>query len=78
MLYFAGLNDKATISAVLYANINHPELKRDYPEWNDRCKQILKKWRALSNEKKPPYLTKAKENRNALKKMTQVRTKIFF
>lgn len=66
------LNEYATISAVLYANTNHPELKVDYPNWNERCKQILKKWRALSPDKRTPYLQKAKENRSYLKKAQQV------
>jgi [histone H3]-lysine4 N-trimethyltransferase MLL3 len=68
------LGDMATISAVLYANINHPELKQEYPTWSDRCKQVLKKWRALSTEKKAPYLQQARDNRSALrmKKSQQV------
>lgn len=66
------LNEYATISAVLYANTNHPELKVEYPNWNERCKQILKKWRALSTEQRTPYLQKAKENRSCMKKAQQV------
>ena len=68
------LGDGATISAVLYANKNFPQLKIEYPTWNDRCKQILKKWRALSSGKKQPYLQKARDNRSALrmKKAQQV------
>lgn len=61
------------MTAVLYANTNHPELKVDYPNWNERCKQILKKWRALSPDKRTPYLQKAKENRACSKKSQQVR-----
>jgi len=57
----------ATISAVLYANTTHPELKQNYPNWNDRCKQILKLWRSLSTEKKAPFLQSAKDNRSALR-----------
>ncbi|ALC42621.1 Lpt [Drosophila busckii] len=57
----------ATISAVLYANTEHANLKELYPNWNDRCKQILKKWRSLCNEKKAPFLQKAKDNRSALR-----------
>lgn len=66
------LDGLATISAVLYANTNHPELKTDFPNWNERCKQILKKWRVLSTEKKAPYLQKARENRSCMKKAQQV------
>lgn len=66
------LEGLATISAVLYANTNHPELKVDFPNWNERCKQILKKWRALSTDKKAPFLQKARENRSCMKKAQQV------
>lgn len=64
----------STISAVLYANTNHPELKADYPNWNERCKHILKKWRVLTTEQKTPYLQKARDNRSSLrmKKAQQV------
>ncbi|XP_064543021.1 histone-lysine N-methyltransferase 2C [Drosophila montana] len=57
----------ATISAVLYANTEHANLKELYPNWTDRCKQILKRWRSLCNEKKAPFLQKAKDNRSALR-----------
>lgn len=63
----------STISAVLYANQNHPELKSDYPQWSDRYKQIMKKWRALSADKKAPYLQRARDNRSA--QQAQLRTK---
>lgn len=72
-----GLN--ATISSVLYANINHPEWKTEYPAWSERCKQILKKWRALPNDKKAPYLSHARDNRAANRsKKTQQVTKLFY
>lgn len=69
-----GLGSGATISAVLYANMNHPEWKNEYPSWSDRYKQIIKKWRTLSPEQKAPYLLQAKDNRSALrmKKQQQV------
>lgn len=63
----AVLDEMATISAVLYANTNLPELKNDFPVWTERCKQILKKWRALSTEEKAPFLQKARDNRSALR-----------
>lgn len=42
--------------------------------WNERCKQILKKWRALPQDKKAPYLQQARENRakQRMKKSQQV------
>lgn len=63
----------STISAVLYANQNHPELKLEYPHWPDRYKQIMKKWRALSADKKQPYLQRARDNRSA--QQAQLRTR---
>ncbi|XP_013138902.1 PREDICTED: histone-lysine N-methyltransferase 2D-like [Papilio polytes] len=68
------LGSAATISAVLYANTNHPEWKAEFPNWVDRCKQILKKWRALPSEQKAPYLQRARDNRSAIrmKKAQQV------
>ncbi|XP_031333016.1 histone-lysine N-methyltransferase 2C-like isoform X3 [Photinus pyralis] len=66
-----GLGSGATISAVLYANMNHPEWKTDYPLWNDRYKQIIKKWRTLSTEQKAPYLQQARDNRSALRMKKQ-------
>lgn len=59
------LAGKATISMVLYANLNHPTLKQEYPQWPDRAKQIAKIWRNLPTEKRAPYLQKARENRKA-------------
>lgn len=60
---------------MLYANTNHPEWKTEFPNWVDRCKQILKKWRALPSEQKAPYLQRARDNRSAIrmKKAQQVR-----
>ncbi|KAL1140882.1 hypothetical protein AAG570_000810 [Ranatra chinensis] len=61
------LGQSATISAVLYANMNHPEWRTEYPNWSERCKQIVKKWRALPSEMKAPYLLQARENRTNLR-----------
>ncbi|XP_026321911.1 uncharacterized protein LOC113231673 isoform X2 [Hyposmocoma kahamanoa] len=61
------LGPAATISAVLYANTNHQEWKTEFPNWVDRCKQILKKWRALPAEQKAPYLQRARDNRSAIR-----------
>ncbi|XP_046742436.1 histone-lysine N-methyltransferase 2C-like isoform X3 [Diprion similis] len=66
------LGSSATISAVLYANMNHPEWKTEFPAWSERCKQILKRWRALTNDQKAPYLNQARDNRAAIRmKKTQ-------
>uniref|UniRef100_UPI00358F6248 histone-lysine N-methyltransferase 2C-like isoform X2 n=1 Tax=Myxine glutinosa TaxID=7769 RepID=UPI00358F6248 len=61
------LAEMATISAVLYANINFPNLKQDFPEWSTRAKQIAKLWRKASTEERAPYLQKARDNRAALR-----------
>ncbi|XP_055953683.1 histone-lysine N-methyltransferase 2C-like isoform X4 [Argiope bruennichi] len=55
----------STISPVLYANINLPHLKIEFPAWTDRVKQIAKIWRGLPTEKRQPYLQRARENRAA-------------
>ncbi|XP_060794449.1 histone-lysine N-methyltransferase 2D isoform X5 [Neoarius graeffei] len=59
------LGNLSTISPVLYANINFPNLKQDYPDWASRCKQIMKIWRKVSAPDKAPFLQKAKDNRAA-------------
>ncbi|KAM9445066.1 histone-lysine N-methyltransferase 2D isoform 2-T2 [Clarias gariepinus] len=59
------LGNLSTISPVLYANINFPNLKQDYPDWASRCKQIMKIWRKVSAAEKVPFLQKAKDNRAA-------------
>ncbi|XP_050538533.1 histone-lysine N-methyltransferase 2D-like isoform X4 [Daktulosphaira vitifoliae] len=61
------LGHKASISAVLYANLTHPEWKKEFPSWPERSRQILKKWRTLSPEQKAPFLLKARENRTNLR-----------
>jgi histone-lysine N-methyltransferase MLL3 len=59
------LGELATISPVIYANLAHPNLKRDFPIWTERCKQIQKLWRQLPTPERQPYLLKARENRAA-------------
>ena len=59
------LGENATIAMILYANINHADLKHNYPKWEERVKQIAKIWKNLPNEKRQPYVTKARENRTA-------------
>ncbi|KAF6206908.1 hypothetical protein GE061_018144 [Apolygus lucorum] len=66
------LGQHATIAAVLYANVNCPELKQECPSWPERVKQVLRKWRNLPNEKRAPYVQLAKENRTNVRiKKTQ-------
>jgi hypothetical protein len=57
--------DQATIAMILYANMNHVSLRAEYPTWPDRIKQIAKIWKNLPNEKRVPYVARARENRTA-------------
>ncbi|XP_077869300.1 histone-lysine N-methyltransferase 2C-like, partial [Saccoglossus kowalevskii] len=59
------LGEMATISAVLYANINYPDLHKEYPDWTSRAKQIAKIWRKASTDERAPFLQRARENRAA-------------
>ncbi|KAM8974889.1 histone-lysine N-methyltransferase 2D [Pelodytes ibericus] len=59
------LGELSTISPVLYANKNFPNLRQEYPDWSSRCKQIMKLWRKVPATDKAPYLQKAKDNRAA-------------
>ena len=59
------LGDMATISPVIYANLAHPNLRRDFPVWTERVKQIAKLWRQLPSNERQPFLLKARENRAA-------------
>lgn len=58
---------KATKSAVLYANLEHPNLKQQHPNPEDRFKYIQKLWRQLAADKRKPYVDQARENRSASK-----------
>ena len=59
------LDEMATISPVLYANLVHKHLRVEFPNWNDRFKQISKLWRLLKPDERQTYLNKARENRAA-------------
>uniref|UniRef100_A0A913HX83 Histone-lysine N-methyltransferase n=1 Tax=Strongyloides stercoralis TaxID=6248 RepID=A0A913HX83_STRER len=62
------LGDKATKAAVLYCNINFPNLIVEHPKWSDRSKQIHRLWRALDQETRGIWVAKARENRTKLAK----------
>ena len=70
--------ENATIAMILYANINHTNLKMEHPKWEDRIKQIAKIWKNLPNEKRVPYVTKARENRTANRSRGPVSIFTFF
>lgn len=50
----------ATISPVLYANLKHPYLKKEYPDWPTRAKQVAKLWRKATQEERAPFLVRSK------------------
>ncbi|VDK26652.1 unnamed protein product, partial [Anisakis simplex] len=57
------LGERATKAAVLYANVNYPEWKKQYPEWCERVKHIHRMWRSLDANSRQEYVNKARENR---------------
>lgn len=61
------LGVKATKSAVLYANMEHPNLRQEFRTPDERHKQIQKLWRQLPAEKRKHFVEKARENRSAFK-----------
>ncbi|XP_069119821.1 histone-lysine N-methyltransferase 2C-like isoform X3 [Argopecten irradians] len=61
------LGEHATISAVLYCNLKHPELRHEHPDWQERVKKIGKIWRQLPSDDKQPYLLQARKNRSSSK-----------
>ncbi|XP_062849822.1 histone-lysine N-methyltransferase 2C isoform X2 [Trichomycterus rosablanca] len=61
------LGELATVAPVLYTNVNFPNLKDEYPDWQTRVKQIAKLWRKASSQDRAPYVQKARDNRAALR-----------
>lgn len=57
------LGERATKAAVLYANINYPQWKQQYPEWSERVKHIHRMWRSLDANSRQEYVNKARINR---------------
>ncbi|XP_003378001.1 putative SET domain protein [Trichinella spiralis] len=51
------LGDRSSIAAVLYANLNAPDLKTRYPCWPDRAKCIAKIWRSLNQDHRQQITT---------------------
>ncbi|XP_028398675.1 LOW QUALITY PROTEIN: histone-lysine N-methyltransferase 2C-like [Dendronephthya gigantea] len=61
------LGAMATISPVLYANLNYPNLREEYPEWVPRYRAMARLWRKLRTEEREPYRHRARDNRVKLK-----------
>ncbi|CAF2074249.1 unnamed protein product [Rotaria magnacalcarata] len=57
------LGANATMSNVLYCNVNHPELKQQFPDFNERFKQMKKIWRKVPTDAKQNYTQQARLNR---------------
>ena len=64
------LGENATVAMILYSNKNHPNLKTQFPVWNDRLKQIAKIWKTLSAEARQQYVRKARANKRARDRLT--------
>lgn len=61
------LNEKATISAILYANMRLPQLKSQFQNWTDRAKKIAQLWKELPEHQRAPFIKLARENRTQAK-----------
>ncbi|XP_031573347.1 uncharacterized protein LOC116307296 isoform X3 [Actinia tenebrosa] len=61
------LGETATISPVLYANLEHANLQKEYPDWPNRYRAIARLWRKLTVEQRDPFRLKARDNRVKLK-----------
>ena len=72
------LGDQGDTSMILYANKKHPNLKIEYPIFDDRIKQIAKIWRNLEPNKRRPYQTAAQENHRARCIIWQVMAHLLF
>ncbi|KAI4898222.1 hypothetical protein NFI96_005840, partial [Prochilodus magdalenae] len=57
------LGELATVAPVLYTNVNFPNLKEEYPDWQTRVKQIAKLWRKASSQDRAPYVVGYHMNR---------------
>ena len=61
----------ATLGAVLYANVEKPELKEKFKEWPDRLRVINRLWRHASSDVRLKYVCQARVNRTKLAADTQ-------
>jgi hypothetical protein len=69
------MGDMATVTAVLYANMKHPDLLQKFPEFSERYKQMVKLWRKVSTDERKFYLIRARENRASTKATKAQKTK---
>ncbi len=50
------LGDRSTIAPILYANVNHPELRTQWPDFRARAREINKLWRRLPAENRAQFV----------------------
>ena len=56
-----GIN--STVAMILYANIEYPELKYQYPNFFDRIKVIARYWKNVDSRTNTSYVQKAARNK---------------
>ncbi|GAA53428.1 histone-lysine N-methyltransferase MLL3, partial [Clonorchis sinensis] len=61
------LGNQSTIAPVLHANVSHPTLRGQVPEFTARAKEITKLWRRLSSEERGSWVSQARNNRTNLR-----------
>lgn len=61
----------ATLAAVLYANVEKPELKEKVTDWSDRVRIINRFWRQASSDVREKFVIRARQNRVKLAADTQ-------
>ncbi|CAH8563642.1 unnamed protein product [Dicrocoelium dendriticum] len=61
------LGNQSTIAPVLHANVSHPRLRGQVPEFTARVKEISKLWRRLSSEERGTWVSQARNNRTNLR-----------
>ena len=56
------LGKHSRVAMILFANLEHPELKFQYPSWNDRLKMIYSLWKNVNPLTSEKYRRKAERN----------------
>ena len=56
------LGKHSRVAMILFANVEHPELKFQYPSWNDRLKMIYSLWKNVNPLTSEKYRRKAERN----------------
>ena len=56
------LGKHSRVAMILFANLEHPELKFQYPSWNERLKMIYSLWKNVNPLTSEKYRRKAERN----------------